>query len=85
VPSSQALPGFLVTAPPSVCVPDVIGVIVVWIHNQTKKKERNGTPTQTVTEIRGHCSEGGKGWGLGSSIIPFKNTLVLETFEHQKQ
>ena len=29
VPSSQALPGFrvLITAPPSVCVPDVIGAL----------------------------------------------------------
>ena len=31
VPSSQALPGFLITAPPSVCVPEVIGVLAVWI------------------------------------------------------
>jgi len=35
VPSSQALPGYLITAPPSMCVPDVIGVLAVWI---TKKK-----------------------------------------------
>jgi len=27
VPSSQALPGFLITAPPYVCVPDVIGAL----------------------------------------------------------
>ena len=27
------------------------------------------TLTHTVTEIRSHCSEGGKGWGLGSSIF----------------
>jgi len=39
VPSSQALPGFPVTtAPPSLCVPDVIGVLVVWIQNPKKKK-----------------------------------------------
>jgi len=37
VPSSQALPGFLITAPPSVCVPDVIGMLAVWIQ---KKKNR---------------------------------------------
>jgi hypothetical protein len=67
-----------------VCVPDVIGVLTVWIQNQ-KKKKRNGTPTHTVTEIRGHCSEGGKGWGLSSSIFPFKNTLILETLAHLKQ
>jgi len=40
VPSSQALPGFLITAPPSVCVPAVIGVLVVWIQNQKKKQEK---------------------------------------------
>jgi len=38
VPSSQALLGFLITAPPSVCVPDVIGVLAVWIQKQNKKK-----------------------------------------------
>ena len=38
-----------------------------------------------MTEIRGHCSEGGKGWGLSSSIFPFKNTLILETLAHLKQ
>jgi len=27
VPSSQALPGYLITASPSVCVPDVIGPV----------------------------------------------------------
>jgi len=37
VPSSQALPGFFITAPPSVCVPDVIGVLAVWISNQKKQ------------------------------------------------
>jgi len=43
VPSSQALPGYLITAPPSVCVPDVIGALSVWIQNQktnNKKKDR---------------------------------------------
>jgi len=39
VPSRQALPGFLITAPQPVCVPDVIGVLTVWIQNQTKKKK----------------------------------------------
>jgi len=38
VPSSQAVPGFLITAPPSVCVPEIIGVLAVWISNQKKKK-----------------------------------------------
>ena len=35
VPWSQVLPGFLDTAPPSVCVPDVIGVLAVWIPKKT--------------------------------------------------
>jgi len=39
VPSSQALPGFLITAPPSVCVPDVIGVLAVWIQKIKNKKK----------------------------------------------
>jgi len=38
VPSGQALPGFLITAPSSVCVPDVIIVLAVWIQNQRKQK-----------------------------------------------
>ena len=37
VPSSQARMGFLVTAPSSVCVPDVIVALAVWIQNQKKK------------------------------------------------
>jgi len=39
VPSSQALPGFLITAPPSACVPDVIGALACGF--QTKKKQKN--------------------------------------------
>jgi len=34
VPSSLALPGYLITAPPSVCVSDVIGALAVWIQKQ---------------------------------------------------
>jgi len=34
VSSSQALLGFLITAPPSVCVPDVIGALAVWIQRK---------------------------------------------------
>jgi len=39
VPSSQALAGYLITAPPSVCVPAVIGVLAVLIE---KKNPRGG-------------------------------------------
>jgi len=41
VPSSQALPGFLITAPPSVCVPAVIEVLAVWIQKPKKNKNEN--------------------------------------------
>ena len=48
MPSSHARPGFLITAPPSVSVPDVIDVLAVWIKKQKldklkneRKKERN--------------------------------------------
>jgi len=40
VPSSQALPGFIIPAPPSVCVPDAIGALVVWIQNQKEKEKK---------------------------------------------
>jgi len=43
VPSSQALPGYLITAPPSVCVPAVIGVLAVWIQKQNKKQQNRAT------------------------------------------
>jgi len=36
-PSSQALPGFLITAPPSVCVPDVIGALGCGFQNKNQK------------------------------------------------
>jgi len=38
VPKSQALPGFLITAPPSVYVLAVLGALAVWIQNPKKKK-----------------------------------------------
>jgi len=50
-----------------------------------KKNKRNGTPTHTVTEIRGHCSEGGKGWGLSSLLFSGKKTLGLERLDHLKK
>jgi len=62
VPSSQALPGFLITAPPSVCVPDVIGVLTGGF--KTKKKKLNCTSAghrdrllrlSSQTVFRSHC------------------------------
>ena len=44
VPSSQALPGFLITAPPSVCVSAVLVSLVVWIQNQKKSKNNQPKP-----------------------------------------
>ena len=36
MPSSQALLGFLISAPPSVLVPAVLGALAVWIYSQKK-------------------------------------------------
>jgi len=36
----EPVPGFLITAPPSVCVPEVIGMLV-WISNHTQKKKKD--------------------------------------------
>jgi len=33
VPLSRAIPGYPITAPPPVCVPDVIGALAVWFQN----------------------------------------------------
>ena len=38
MPLSQAIPGYLITAPPSVCVPDALCTLAVWIQNHTQKK-----------------------------------------------
>jgi len=60
VPSSQALPGYLITAPPSVCVPDVIGAVAVWIQKQKQKKNLNQKP-KTIKAVvimawpKAHC------------------------------
>jgi len=43
VPSSQALPGFLITAPAPVLVPAVLGALAVWIQNQKKIRIKKGT------------------------------------------
>ena len=40
VPSSQALPGFRITAPPSACVPAVLVTLAVWIQNHNKNKNK---------------------------------------------
>jgi len=45
VPSRQELPGFLITAPPSVLVSAVLGALAVWIQNQKQKKKRSKSTT----------------------------------------
>jgi len=42
VPKSQAVPVYRITAPPSVCVPSVLGVLAVWILNQKQKTQKTG-------------------------------------------
>jgi len=49
VPSSQVLPGFLITAPPSVCVPAVLGALAVWIQNQKKNGSCEFTAANQVS------------------------------------
>ena len=63
--SSQALPGFLITAPPSVCVPDAIGVLAVWIQNQ-KQKQKNTHSVRHNVWFQGchNCGRGGCGLGV---------------------
>jgi len=48
VPSSQALPGYIIT--PSVCVPDVIGALAVW--NQREKKGKKTLLARQVQQKR---------------------------------
>jgi len=53
VSSRQTLPGSLITAPPSVCIPNVIGVLAVWIQNPKKKKCQCCTRTPLVAILLG--------------------------------
>ena len=43
VPSSQALIGYLITAPPSVCIPALLGKLAVWIQTQKKQGKKQTT------------------------------------------
>jgi len=63
VPLSQALLGYLSTAPQSVCVPDVIGTLAVWIQKQ-KQTNPPTQPTKTKPRVSHEASwlcVGGKG------------------------
>jgi len=50
VPSSQALPGYLITAPPSVCVPDVIGALACGFQAKKKKRLRISSNPRSISE-----------------------------------
>jgi hypothetical protein len=79
VPSSHALLGFLITAPQSVCVLDVIGALACGF--QTKKKKRGsrkpvhpqlGKETQSEKggwQPRATAAGGGHGCGGRSSTL----------------
>jgi len=57
----------LTTAPLSVCVPDVIGVLSVWISNQKKHKNRRHQPrlvTGSLWGPKGPRRDGGPAEGL---------------------
>jgi hypothetical protein len=57
VPSSH--PGYLITAPPSVCIPDVIGTLAVWWHNsknKTKLEARANISTKKLEKKRAHST-----------------------------
>ena len=64
MPSSQALLGFLITAPPSVCVPDVIGVLAVWISIQKKNCKWTVAGTLVGTHRRHPVSSRPRPWFL---------------------
>jgi len=52
VPSSQALPGYLITVPPSVCVPDVIRALACGFNTKTKNRPtRLGAPNRRHRSI----------------------------------
>jgi hypothetical protein len=61
VPSSQALPGYLITEPPSVCVPDVIGALAVWIQ-KTKQNKNEGRDILMVLLMT-------KKWSLPEGVL----------------
>ena len=43
--------------------------IVLTVESNIQMARLTLTLTHTMTEIRSHCSEGGKGWGLSSSLF----------------
>jgi len=54
--SSQALPGFLITAPPPVLVRAVLGVLVVWIQTKQKKIQGLWNPRKRENKERNEAT-----------------------------
>ena len=72
--SSQALPGYLITAPPCVCVPAVIGVLAVWIQHQKKERKKERGPVTWDWWLRPLLRSPGMGegrdwWGWPMGVI----------------
>ena len=55
VPSSRALPGFPVNAPPPVCAPAVIGALAVWRQIKTKKTGGYAEEARVVGVLNRGC------------------------------
>jgi len=51
VPSSQAHPGFLITAPPFVCVPDVLGALACGFQTKKYNKKACGTENTVLANV----------------------------------
>jgi len=77
VPSSQALPGFLITAPPSVLVPAVLGALAVWIQNQkTKKGTELPSKEDTSSEGKGGGQQKWHSNATMESTVPGTRLIV---------
>ena len=52
VPSSQALPGLPISAPPSVCISDVIGALACGFqHERERPKKKNSSVCEPSLEL----------------------------------
>jgi len=56
VPSNQAFPAYLITAPPSVGVPDVIGALTCGFQTKKKKRLRNPRKREERTTWTDDCT-----------------------------
>ena len=88
MPSSQALPGFLITAPPSVLVPAVLGGLAVWMQNPKKKGPHKPLVVNVV--VVSPFEEEEEGTGIASDIFkvegeyPATPVYYLRSFDTRK-